>query len=177
MFRVQEAPGTLNSMVAYCRDALIMITSMLRKRIAALEHALARQFQGECNCRCERGTAFHNAAELARILKSCCAAHGFRDLGHLTWVPVGLPLQPEDQEFCSCSRSAIREFVEGRRGPLSDQEREELRKSWDAEFTDEAAEKFRSDQLQVRRLLSQYERARRMAYAESTAMPRQDKRR
>jgi len=64
-----------------------------------------------------------------------CAVHNVRDLGRLCWLPAGLPLQQEDRELCSCPANRTREFLEGKRGPLSKKEHAEEDEAWQREFS------------------------------------------
>jgi hypothetical protein len=150
---------------------------ILKERVRTLERKLLQaQTASKCTCRSGQETRYHHAAELARISKMRCAVHGLRDLGDITWVPQDLPLRQEDQDFCSCPPAAVRDFLQGTRGPLSREEHAEACRVWDLEFTEDAQERFCTDQVQVRQLLQQYEGARRRAHAGSSAMSRQDKR-
>ena len=85
-----------------------------------------------------------------------CPAHGFRDLGHLRWLASGLPLQPDDQGLCSCPPCPVREFLQRRRGPLSELEQEEEEKRWEKEFGTNSDEEFRREQAGVEKLLQKY---------------------
>ena len=149
----------------------------LNTRIRALETAVAVRSGRECNCRYNQETSYHSAAELAQIMEIRCPMHEVRDLGHLRWVPSGLPLRTEDREFCSCPPFAIREFLQGSRGPLTQEEQEEACRVWDEQFTEQADQSFHADQVHVRLLLQKYERGKRRTNAISSALPRQNKRR
>jgi hypothetical protein len=83
--------------------------------------------------------------------------HGVRDLGHLRWVGNGLPLQPEDQDLCSCPPCPVREFLRGRRGPLTELEQEQEERRWEREYTAASDEEFRREQAHLEGLLQQYE--------------------
>ena len=49
-----------------------------------------------------------SAEELKKLMDIRCPVHGFRDLGHLRWLPSGLPLRPDDQNLCSCPPCPVR---------------------------------------------------------------------
>ncbi len=85
-----------------------------------------------------------------------CPAHGFRDLGRLRWLSSGLPLQPGDQNLCSCPPCPVREFLQGRRGPLSKMEQEEEEQRWEREFGANSDGEFRREQARVEKLLQKY---------------------
>lgn len=170
-----------------CRRALIMGSAVgwkrkgdlmpFKKRVRILERTLLQgQSASKCTCRSGQETRYHHAAELTRIAVIRCAVHGLRDLGEVIWVPQGLPLRQEDQDSCSCPSSSVRDFLRGTRGPLGREEHAEACRAWDLELTEDAQERFRTDQVQVRRLLQQYERDKRRAHVASSALPRQDKR-
>ena len=156
--------------------ANLMALALLRKRVRRLERELQAQSARKCTCRSGQETRYHNAAELARIAGIHCLVHEFRDLGEPIWVSQGLPLRQEDQGLCSCPTSAVRNFVQGTRGALSKEEQAEANRVWEMEFTEDAQERFRGDQMQVGRLLQQYEREKRRAHAHWKAMSQQDKR-
>ena len=94
----------------------------LERRIAALEKAL----RGPCNCRREQATGYHTLAELIAIMDVGCPVRGRRDLGLVVWLPPDTPLFPADRELAS----AAREWREGRRGPLTEEEREQAHARW-----------------------------------------------
>jgi len=97
----------------------------LEKRMRVLELALLREARGmQCSCRPGQETGYHNAEELEKILKIRCPVHNIRDLGYLRWTPSGMPLRPEDRDFCSCPPCAIRDFLQGERGPLTEEEQQ-----------------------------------------------------
>jgi hypothetical protein len=60
---------------------------------------------------------------------------------------------------------------------LIKEEQAEAGRAWEMEFTEDVLKKFRIDEAQVRRLLERYERDKRRAHANSSAMSKQDKRR
>ena len=86
-----------------------------------------------------------------------CPAHGFRDLGHLRQLPSGLPLQPDDQNLCLCPPCPVREFLQGRRGPLTDLEQKEAEQRWEREYGPGSDEEFRCKQARIEQLVHRYE--------------------
>jgi hypothetical protein len=128
----------------------------LEKRIRALERSFLERGK-PCNCRTGGQTTFHKARELQTMLQITCPAHGFRDLGHFRWLPTGLPLQADDEKFCVCPPSPLREFLQGRRGPLNEAELEEQERSWDRDWSPEADERYRRQSENVQRLFRSYE--------------------
>jgi len=132
--------------------------SPLMLRISTLE---AKRRGHVCHCRRGGETRYHTAAELARVLSICCPVHEVRDLGFLLWVPPSTPLYPEDCKLCFCPPCAAREWREGRRGPLTEAEREQEYRSWEEQLSTEVIERFRRDQARARQLIQQYERKRR----------------
>ena len=90
-----------------------------------------------------------------------CPVHGSRDLGCVLYLPPSSPLRAEDRELCRCPPSAGREWREGRRGPLTEAEREQEYRSWEEQMSPEAIEGFRRDQDRASQLIQQYERRRR----------------
>jgi hypothetical protein len=127
----------------------------LEKRIRALE-AASRAIGKPCRCRAGRQTRYHTAEELKQMMDAGCAVHGFRELGNLIWVGSGLPLRLEDQHLCSCPPCPVREFLRGRRGPLTEVEQQEEEQRWEREYATAADEEFRREQTRVQRLLQQY---------------------
>jgi len=128
----------------------------IEKRLRALEQIL---FAGaeECNCRVGHKTMYHNAAELARIMAVSCLVHSIRDLGEVMWVGRFLPLRRDDQQFCSCPPSPLRELLLGRRGPLDEAEHREQEERWMREYGASSDEQFCRDQQRVRQLIRTYE--------------------
>jgi hypothetical protein len=135
---------------------VIMRLTTLKEHVGALERAFAAAGK-PCTCRIGTRTLFHTADELAKLMEVPCPAHGFRDLGDLRQVPKGLPLHPEDHAFCSCAPSPVREFLQGRRGPLTDLEQKEEEQRWERESCPDSDEKFRCEQARIERLLRKYE--------------------
>jgi len=133
-----------------------MVLAALERRVRVLEAALWA-IGKQCRCRAGQQTSYHTAEELKRITDIRCPAHGFRDLGHLARVGSGLPLQPGDQHLCSCPPCPVREFLLGRRGPLTEQEQEEEERRWAREFAPGSDEDFRRDEAQARQLLQKYQ--------------------
>ena len=115
----------------------------------------------QCRCRAGRQTRYHTSEELKRILDVRCPVQGFRHLGRLRRVGSGIPLVPEDQDLCSCPPSSVREFLQARRGPLTQVEQAAEERSWEGEFTPAAEEDFRRDQAWARQLLQKYEYSKR----------------
>lgn len=142
----------------------------LEKRLRALEESFSATGK-QCSCRTGGQTTYHSAEELRNVMTVRCTAHGFRDLGHLRWLSSGLPLQPEDQKFCSCPPCPVREFLRGRRGPLTEVEQEEEEQRWEREWGASSDEEFRREQARVEQLLQKYEydkRNRRRTNGQST---------
>jgi hypothetical protein len=100
---------------------------------------------------------YHNAAELARILAVSCPAHSICDLGEVMWVGKSLPLRRDDEQFCSCPPSPVRELLLGRRGPLDEAEHRAQEERWMREYGPSSDEQFRRDQERVKQLLRIYE--------------------
>src|SRR2546427_11720269 len=132
-----------------------MNLAALEKRVRALEALPVTTLR--CRCRAGRSTLYHTPEELKTIMDIRCPVHGFRDLGYVGWVASGLPLRPEDQHLCSCPPSPVRQFLRGRRGPLSEAEQEEEERKWMREITPESHEDFRREHIRAKRLLQQYE--------------------
>jgi hypothetical protein len=128
----------------------------LEKRVRALERAFSAAGK-PCVCRPGRQTSYHTAEELKKMIEIPCPAHGFRDLGHLRWLSSGLPLQPEDWELCSCPPSPVREFLQGRRGPLTEAEQAEEERRWERECVPSRGEEVCREQARAERLLQKYE--------------------
>jgi hypothetical protein len=128
----------------------------IEKRLRALEQIL---FAGaeECNCRVGRKTIYHNAVELARIMAMSCPVHSIRHLGEVMWVGRSLPLRRDDQQFCSCPPSPLRELLLGRRGPLNEAEQREQKERWMREYGPSSNEQFRNDQDRVTQLFRVYD--------------------
>jgi hypothetical protein len=135
---------------------VIMGIAALEKRVRAIEQALLVAGK-QCHCRTGGQTSYHNSEELKNLMEICCPAHGFRDLGHLRWLPSGLPLQAEDQNLCLCPPCPVREFLQGQRGPLTEVEQEGLEQMWEEKFGADSAEAFRRDQARLEPLLRKYE--------------------
>ncbi len=132
-----------------------MKVAALEKRILALERACLERGKS-CNCRTGGQTTYHGAKELGNLMQISCPAHGFRDLGRLRWLPSGLPLQPGDQEFCLCPPSPMREFLLGRRGPLSAVEQQEQQERWERESSPDFEAEFLREKARVESLLRKY---------------------
>jgi hypothetical protein len=134
----------------------IMGFAALEKRIRALEQAFTATGK-QCSCRTGEQTTYHSAEELKNLKGIRCPAHGFRDLGYLRWLPSGLPLQSDDQNLCSCPPRPVREFLQGRRGPLTEVEQEKEEQRWEGECGASSHEEFRREQSRVEQLLRKYE--------------------
>lgn len=128
----------------------------IEKRLRALEQVL---FAGtvECTCRVRQKTMYHDAAELARIMALSCPIHSICDLGELIWVGRSVPLRREDQQFCSCPPSPLRELLMGRRDVLSEAEQRQEEQRWMREFGSCSDMEFRKDQDRVKQILRIYE--------------------
>ena len=119
----------------------------LEKRVRALEQALFGEARGrQCNCRSGRETSYHRVAELEEIVNLRCPVHDVRDLGYLRWTPSGMPLRPEDRDFCSCPPCTVREFLQGERGPLTEEEQQAEKQRWEKEYAEASHEEFRREQ-------------------------------
>ena len=119
----------------------------LEKRVRALEQALFGEAWGrQCNCRSGRETSYHRVAELEEIMKVRCPVHDVRDLGYLRWTPSGMPLRPEDRDFCSCPPCTVREFLQGERGPLTEEEQQAEEQRWEQKYAEASHEEFRREQ-------------------------------
>jgi hypothetical protein len=90
-----------------------------------------------------------------------CPLHGFLDLGYLRWVGSGLPLQPEDQDLCSCPPCAVRDFLQGTRGPLTLEEQEAEERRWEREYAEDSDEEFRREHARAEVLLRRYQQKKR----------------
>jgi hypothetical protein len=134
----------------------IMGFAALEKRIRALEQAFSATGK-QCSCRAGEHTTYHSAEELKNLMDIRCPAHGFRDLGYLRWLPSGLPLQPDDQNLCSCPPCPVRELLQGRRGPLTDVEQEKEEQRWERECGPSSDKEFGRKQARVEQLLQKYE--------------------
>jgi len=111
----------------------------------------------QCNCRAGEKTMYHDSAELVRIMEVSCPVHRLRDLGEMIWIGRCLPLREEDQQFCSCPPSALRELLLGRRGPLDDAEHREQEERWMREYGPSSDEQFFRDQQRVKQLIRIYQ--------------------
>ena len=83
-----------------------------------------------------------------------CPVHIVRELGELSWVPVSKPLRTEDQLLCSCGPSPTREWLGGKRGPLTEEEQTQECLSWEQALSEDPEDKMR-----VAALLSKYYKA------------------
>jgi hypothetical protein len=139
----------------------------LEKRVRALEaNALSTSVNKDCTCRSGRKTYYHTAADLEAIMSVPCPVHGFRDLGNLLWVPLGTPILPEDWQLCSCPSCPTRDWLGGKRGPLTKEEQEQECRNWEAELTAPMAEKLRIERARERALLQTYFKKKRRHHGE-----------
>ena len=90
------------------------------------------------------------------MMNILCPLHGFRDLGRLRWLPPGLPLQVDDKKFCMCPPSPLREFLQGQRGPLNEEEQREQERMWEQAWSAQGIEQHRREDADVQRLLRRY---------------------
>jgi predicted secreted protein len=135
---------------------------VLEKRVRALEaNALRRSVNKDCTCRSGRKTYYHTAADVEAIMNVPCPVHGFRDLGDLLWVPPGTPILPEDRHLCSCPSCPTRDWLGGKRGPLTKAEQEKECRGWEAELTAPMAEELRIERARGKAILQTYFRNKR----------------
>ena len=132
----------------------------LERRVRALEQALLAAGK-QCNCRTRGQTNYHNSEELKNLMEISCPRHNFRELGSLRLLPSGLPLQPDDRNFCSCPPCQLREFLQGQRGPLTEAEQESLERMWEEEFGAGSGQASCREQARLEALLRKYEHNRR----------------
>jgi hypothetical protein len=131
--------------------------SALEKRVRELEvMLLTMSVSKDCRCRFGQVTKYHTAADLEHIMSVSCPVHEFRDLGELLWVPPGMPLRPEDSHLCSCPPCPTRDLLEGKRGPLTQEEQEDECCTW--ELTADTAEDFSIERARLKALLHKYAR-------------------
>jgi hypothetical protein len=128
----------------------------LEKRVSALERRLVKGAAEGCNCRMGEQTRYHTALELEEIMAVSCPVHEIRDLGDVIWIPSGLPLRSEDGEFCFCPRSAVRDFLQGIRGPLTLEEQEMWERTWQRDYEQILGKDFRHEQARAEALLRAY---------------------
>jgi hypothetical protein len=129
---------------------------MIEKRLFALEAMTS--YGAGCKCRFFQVTFFHSAPDLGRIMRVPCPVHVFCDLGELLWAPVSMPLRTEDQPLCSCSPSPTREWLQGKRGPLTEEEQTQECLSWEQALSEDPEDKMR-----VEALLNNYYKAKKGA--------------
>ena len=132
----------------------------LEKRVGALEQALSATGK-PCSCRTGEQTTYHSAEELRKLMDIRCPGHGFRDLGVLRWLPSALPLRSDDENLCSCPSCPVREFLLGKRGPLTEVEQEKEEQRWEAQGGASSEEAFRREQALLENLFRQYEYSKR----------------
>jgi len=141
-----------------------MALPTLEKRVRALEAIALTSVNKDCRCRLGRKTYYHTPADLEHIMSVSCPVHEFRDLGNLLWMPLGTPLRLEDSHLCLCPSSATRDWLEGKRGPLTEQEQEEECRTW--ELTADTEVDVRIERVTVEKLLQTYFRKKRIHHAE-----------
>jgi len=76
-----------------------------------------------------------------------CPVHIFCDLGELSWAPVSMPLRTEDRPLCCCPRSPTREWLECKRGPLTEEEQLQECLSWERALTEDLETEARIEVL------------------------------
>jgi hypothetical protein len=133
-----------------------MSATALEKRLTELELLFSKR--AGCICRSGRQTFYHTASDLKRILNVACPLHPFRDLGHLSCVPAGMPLLAQDRYLCDCSPNLSRDWLAGKGGPLTLEEMEEVCRQWRQEFSEEARQNFRTQQKHSGELIRVYHR-------------------
>src|ERR1700674_4333473 len=122
-----------------------MNMTRINQRLRALE--TATDSRAGCRCRFPGKTFFHSVADLERILSLRCPVHIFCDLGELSWVPASMPLRTEDSPLCSCPPSPTREWLEGKRGPLTADEQTVECLSWEQALLEDPDHKMRIEVL------------------------------
>jgi len=127
---------------------------MIKKRLSELE--VITSYRAGCKCRFSQVTFFHSAADLCRIMSVPCPVHVFCNLGELSWAHMSMPLRTEDQRLCFCPSSPTRDWLSGRRGPLTEQEQEEECLRWQQELIEDSQESKR-----VKVLVQRYKEAKR----------------
>lgn len=122
-------------------------------RIRKLEQ-LCAAVDSRCNCReDDEETFYHNIPDLEKIIAVRCPVHGRRVLERVSWVPSGMPLRAEDRHLCLCPPCPAREWFEGRRGPLTEEEQERECHSWEEQLSEQGIASFHQDQIKVKRVL------------------------
>ena len=115
------------------------------KRLRVLE--AATRVSAGCSCRFLQVTFFHSVADLEQILCIHCPVHLFRDLGELQWAPLSMPLRREDGPLCSCPPSPTREWLSGKRGPLTAEEQTLECLNWEQQLSEDHEQKMRAEVL------------------------------
>jgi hypothetical protein len=133
-----------------------MSAADLEKRLRELELFFLRR--DGCICRAGGHTTYHTANDLERILNVACPLHRFRDLGRLSCVPTGMPLHPQDRHLCGCPPNPSRDWLTGKRGPLTQQELEEECSQWRQEFSEKARQDFCTQQKLLEEFIRIYDR-------------------
>jgi hypothetical protein len=121
-----------------------MFFRMIEKRIRALEAKLESR---ACNCRKERLTLYHSSADLENILSIGCPVHVFLFVREVSWAPASMPLNIEDRSLCCCPPSATREWLEGKRGPLTEEEQAQECATWEQALSEDPTEQMRVEGL------------------------------
>ncbi len=116
---------------------------IIEKRLRALEAA----FSAGCKCRSSQRTFFHSVPDLERIMSLRCPVHIFCDLGELSWAPSSMPLKTEDRLLCSCPPSPTREWLDGKRGPLTEEEQTQECLTWEQALSEDPEDKMRVEVL------------------------------
>ena len=132
----------------------------LEKRLYLVERRFLSR-STDCCCRSGGETNYHIATELERIMSVRCPIHPFRDLGDISWVPTGTPLQPDNRHLCACPPSLTRDLLAGNIRFLTPEENGEECDKWRDEFTPKAEQDFRIEQARVAALLRKYLRNKR----------------
>lgn len=127
------------------RKTRLMFIRMIEKRLHALEDQ--NDASAGCKCRSLQQTFFHSHADLERLVSVCCPVHVFCDLGELSWAPISMPLRAEDQPLCSCPSSPTRDWLDGKRGALTEEEQTQECLTWDRELSEDPEDKKRVEDL------------------------------
>ena len=128
----------------------------LEKRVRILEQTF-RAAEKPCICRVDGETTFHSAHELEAIMRIPCPLHVFRELGRFKWLSSGLPLRSDDQQFCSCAPSILRDYLQGRKGTLNQLEIQQAESAWERTYGPGSEKTWSVEQSLVRQLIQRYE--------------------
>ncbi len=141
--------------------------SSLKSRIERLENLRRQSPPRGCNCR--QMTWFHTAAELEAIMAIPCPVHGLRRLGFICAHPLHYPLDPEHQHLCCCPPDSWREFLEGKRGRPTEEEKNEAirRHNEEVKITtpEESARSFAEEKARLDALFERYRQSIRAAHS------------